>query len=534
MKIRRRVCVGVAAVVLASAAESTTLRLPAVFSEGMVLQRGRPIPVWGWSQPGATITVRLDTATTQAVVGIDGAWCAVLPPMPSGGPHELTVTAGDIVRIVRDVVVGEVWVCSGQSNMAFPVRNSADAEEAALASYPMLRAFRSDAVPLPFPTNDMPGSWLRADSPAVTNWYATAFYFGRALHRELGVPLGLLMVAWGGTPIEAWMPRSLVERLPAAAEFLTNSDAYPARYPQLLNEWEERRASLLASGRSNELRYLRKPIPPERNPSLAAVQYNSRIAPITSFPVRGVIWYQGEANSHGPRTLRYAELLRALIAQWRRDWDDELPFGIVQLPGFRPPPNEPVESHSAWAAMREQQLSVARALPRTGLAITIDVGEADDIHPKRKTEVGERLAIWALRDVYGRREFTPCGPIYREMSTEGSSIRIRFDHAEGLHARGGKPQALAIAGADRVWHHAEARIDGTDLVVWSSAVPEPVAVRYGWADHPPCNLYNGAGLPASPFRTDDWPLDLQTRPAPHRAAPPAAPLKMSPAVAPSH
>ncbi|MCX7818705.1 MAG: sialate O-acetylesterase [Kiritimatiellae bacterium] len=517
--------------VAAAAAAGDMLRMPAIFSDGMVLQRGRPIAVWGWASPGATVTVRLANAVTQVVAAADGAWRAVLPAMPSGGPHELSVTSGGGARTVRDVVVGEVWVCSGQSNMAMPVRDSTDAEEAARAAFPLLRAFRSDAVPLPQPTNDMPGVWLRADSPAVTNWYATAFYFGRRLHRELGVPVGLLMVAWGGTPVEAWMPRPLLQQLPAAAEFLTNSDAYPARYPDLLREWEERRTKLLAAGRSNELRQLRKPVPPDRNPSLAAVQYNSRIAPITQYPIRGAIWYQGEANSHGTRALSYAELLSALIAQWRRDWDDEFPFGIVQLPGFRAPSPAPVESNSTWAVMREQQLRVVRSVPRTGLAVTVDLGEADNVHPKRKTEVGERLAAWALREVYGRREVMPCGPLYREMRTESGAIRVRFDYARGLHARGGEPAALAIAGTDRVWRAAMGRIEDEELVVSSPEVPRPVAVRYGWADNPPCNLYNDAGLPASPFRTDDWPLDLRS--APVRAAPTNSPSRRSPAGAPA-
>ncbi len=493
---------------LVGTAHGGTLRLPALFSDGMVLQRGRPVVIWGWAGAGASVTIRLATAETQVVAAADGAWRATLPAMPSGGPHEITVASGGEATTIRDVVVGEVWVCSGQSNMAMPVRSSADAEEAARAAFPMLRAFRSDAMPLPQPTNDMPGAWRRADSPDVGSWYATAFYFGRRLHRELGVPVGLLMVAWGGTPIEAWMPRPLLERLPAAAEFVTNSDAYPARYPELLRQWEERRARLEAAGRTNELRQLRKPWPPDRNPGLASVQYNSRIAPIIGFPIRGAIWYQGEANSHGPRSLLYGDLLAAMIAQWRREWDDEFPFGIVQLPGFRAPPDAPVQTNSTWAVVREQQLRVARRTPRTGLAVTIDLGEIDDIHPKRKTEVGERLAAWALREVYGRREVVPCGPLYRDMSVEGGAIRIRFDHAEGLHARDGAPRALAIAGEDRVWHAAEGRIEGTELVVSSPAVPRPVAVRYGWADNPPCNLYNGAGLPASPFRTDDWPIEL--------------------------
>jgi len=512
-------------VVLASVAPAATLRLPSLFSDGMVVQRGRPVVIWGWASSGALVRVRLAAVETQVVANADGAWRAVLPAMPSGGPHELTVTSSGEACRIRDVVVGEVWVCSGQSNMAMPVRASADAEEAARSAYPMLRAFSTDAVPLPEPARDLPGRWARADSPAVTNWYATAFFFGRRLHRELGVPVGLLMVAWGGTPIEAWMPRSLLERLPAAAEFLTNSDAYPSRYPELLLQWEKRRTNLLAAGRSNELRQLRKPWPPDRNPSLAAVQYNSRIAPLIPYPMRGAIWYQGEANSHGVRTLCYAELLTAMITHWRSAWEDEFPFGIVQLPGFRDPPTAPVQTNSTWAVMREQQLRVVQSVPRTGLAVTIDLGEVDDIHPKRKTEVGERLAAWALREVYGRMEIVACGPLYRDMAVEGSAIRIRFDHAEGLHARGGPPRALAIAGEDHVWHAAEGRIEGNELVVSAAAVPRPVAVRYGWADFPPCNLYNGAGLPASPFRTDDWPIVLDTgsnAPRTMRAATPPA------------
>ncbi len=490
------------------------LKLPSFFSDHMVVQREKPIAVWGWADENAKVTVMLGGAKAVATADAEGKWRVELPAQKAGGPHKLVVIDPWHTNTIDDVLVGDVWICSGQSNMAFPVSRSSDTADAATTSLPMLRAFATTAQPAPKPQDDLPGSWSAATTPAVTNWYATAFYFGRKLQKELGVPVGLLMVAWGGTPAEAWLPREDLAKLPFTAQFIQDSDTYAERYPDMLKRFEEQKARLTEKGDKEALRKMRKPQEPKSNPSLASVQYNNRIAPFVGYPVRGAIWYQGEANAGGVRATQYCDLMSGLIRSWRGLWKDEFPFGVVQLTAYKAAAPEPVQLNSGWAALREQQVKIARTVPGAGLAVIIDHGEADDIHPKSKTAVGERLAAWALNEAYGRKAVVPCGPLYKAMKKEGGAIRVSFDHADGLRAEGDGVKALAVAGADKVFKGATGRIDGGALVVSSPEVADPVAVRYGWADNPPCNLFNGAGMAASPFRTDDWPLDDVVNPQP--------------------
>jgi sialate O-acetylesterase len=498
------------------ASARANLKLPSFFSDHMVVQRDKPVVVWGWAGENARVTATFAGAKAAATADAEGRWKLSLPACKAGGPHKLIVGDGAQTVTIDDVLVGDVWICSGQSNMAFPVSRSGDTADAAKTDLPLLRAFATTAQPAPKPQDDLPGSWSAATTPAVTNWYATAFYFGRKLQKELGVPVGLLMVAWGGTPAEAWLPRGDLEKLPFTAQFIKDSDTYAERYPDILKRFEEQKARLKEKGDTEALRKLRTPHEPKSNPSLASVQYNNRIAPFVGFPVRGAIWYQGEANASGVRATQYGDLMAGLIRSWRGLWRDEFPFGVVQLTAYKAAQTEPVEGGSGWAALREQQVKIARTVPKTGVAVIIDHGEADDIHPKSKTAVGERLAAWALNEAYGRKDVVPCGPLYKGMRKEGGAIRISFDHAQGLRAEGGAVKSLAIAGADKVFKAATGRIEGTGLVVSSPDVADPVAVRYGWADNPPCNLVNGAGLAASPFRTDDWPLDEVVNPKPVR------------------
>ena len=503
-----------ASALLPLASARANLKLPSFFSDHMVLQREKPVAVWGWAGENAKVTVTLAGAKAVATADAEGRWKAALPAQKAGGPHKLVVSDGAQTVTIDDVLVGDVWICSGQSNMAFPVSRSSDTADAATTDLPLLRAFATTAQPAPKPQDDLPGSWSAATTPAVTNWYATGFYFGRKLQKELGVPVGLLMVAWGGTPAEAWLPREDLAKLPFTAQFIKDSDTYAERYPDILKRFEEQKARLTEKGDKEALRKMRKPQEPASNPSLASVQYNNRIAPFVGFPVRGAIWYQGEANAGGARATQYCDLMSGLIRSWRGLWKDEFPFGVVQLTAYKAAVPEPVQADSGWAALREQQVRIARTVPGAGLAVIIDHGEADDIHPKSKTAVGERLAAWALHEAYGRKNVVPCGPLYKAMKKEGGVIRVAFDHAAGLRTEGGAVKSLAVAGADKVFKPAAGRIDGCDLVVSSPEVADPVAVRYGWADNPPCNLFNGAGMAASPFRTDDWPLDEVVNPRP--------------------
>lgn len=493
---------------------AAALSVPAYIGDGMVVQRDKPVILRGWAEPGAAVSVLFAGDAVKVKAGADGAWTAELPARPAGGPFEIVFIEGEARLVVKDVLVGDVWICSGQSNMVWPVSSTTDAEEAKTSDLPRLRAFATTAQPAATPQADLPGEWSQAVGETVLKWSGTGFYFGRKLHRELDVPIGLLFVAWGGTPAEAWLPIEDLRKLDFTEPWLRDNtvEGYTARYPELLKNHEAQKERLTAAGNTEALKKLRKPATPETNPQLAAVQYNNRIAPLVGFPVRGAIWYQGESNANGLRSVQYGDLMTALIQTWRGLWKDEFPFGVVQLTAFRAPQTEPVEPASTWAAVREQQMKIVRAVPKTGLAVIIDLGEADDIHPSRKTGVGERLADWALCEVYGRKDLASSGPLYRSMKKSGSEIRIAFDHAAGLRADSGEVLSLAIAGADRVWKSAKGRIENDELIVASPEVPDPVAVRYGWADNPPCNLFNGADHPASPFRTDDWPIEFPPPP----------------------
>ncbi len=353
-------------------------------------------------------------------------------------------------------MVGEVWVCSGQSNMEMGVGGcNRGREEIAAANYPDLRLFKVAQAKASQPAADLHGAWAPCGPDNVGGFSAVAYFFGRRLHQELDVPVGLIDTSWGGTPAEFWTSRKTLSETPGLGP--------------------------LAQGESSCL-------------------YNGMIAPLVPYAIRGAIWYQGESNVD--RAYQYRTLLPAMIANWRADWGQgSFPFGIVQLAPFRYGGQNPANCAELW----EAQLMTAQSVPDTGLAVTTDIGDPKNIHPKNKQEVGRRLALWALAKVYGR-SLAYSGPIYQSMAVEGDKIRLRFDHAGGgLAAADGKPLTdFAIAGADQKFVPATAAIDGQTIVVRAGEVAHPVAVRYAWRDDAAPNLANKAGLPASPFRTDQW------------------------------
>lgn len=455
--------------------------MPPLFADHMVVQRERSVPVWGRTTPGATVQVHMADHTVRTVAAADSTWRAQLPPMSAGGPHTLTVTSGVATQTFEDVLVGEVWLASGQSNMEWPVRAAQNADqEIAAAQDNGLRLFtaaRADAR-TPQWDVDVESTWTPTQPETVADFSAVAYYFGRRLRAELNVPVGLISSNWGGTPVEAWTSADALDAIPTFHALL---DAFEVG-PDSLKDAVSR---------------------PQDVPSAL---YNGMIAPLVPYALRGAIWYQGESNAHTlAQAAQYRTLFPLMIQDWRARWDQpDMPFLFVQLANFMEPQQQPVQT-APWPLLREAQTH-ALTLPHTGMAVTIDIGAADDIHPRNKQDVGGRLAHAALHGTYGH-DVVPSGPLFQRMEREGSAVRLHFDHvAGGLEARGKPLQGFAIAGPDRSFVGADARIEDGTVVVSSPAVDDPVAVRYGWANNPSVNLYNATGLPASPFRTDDWPM----------------------------
>jgi sialate O-acetylesterase len=474
---------------------AAAVKLPAVIGDGMVLQRDIKVPIWGTAKPGEKVTVTFGDQKATATTGADGRWMVTLDALKAGGPFEMTVAGSDTITL-KDILVGEVWICSGQSNMAWPTGRTANAEqEIREANYPKIRLFTVANKVAGTPQSDTKGSWVRCSPETVGRFSAVAYYFGRYLYKDLNVPIGLIHTSWGGTPAEAWTSRATLEADPDLKVIVDQWDR------QIADHRKAPPAPQRPPARTRPAAAARAPVDPEASPHRASGLYNGMIQPLIPYAIRGAIWYQGESNA--PRAYQYRKLFPAMIGNWRKAWGEgDFPFLFVQLANFRPTKPEPADSD--WAELREAQ-TMTLSLPRTGMAVIIDIGEAADIHPKNKQEVGKRLGLAALAIAYGK-DIPYSGPMYDSMKVEGDKVRLTFKHVDGgLIAKDGELKGFAIAGADRKFVWADAKIDGDTIVVHSDQVSEPKAVRYAWADNPECNLYNKAGLPASPFRTDDWP-----------------------------
>jgi sialate O-acetylesterase len=636
--------------------DTNKLRLPAVFSDNMVLQRNVPLPVWGWAAPGQKVTVTIGGQTASATADAAGKWMATLGALQAGGPLEMTVQAGDATLGVRNVLVGEVWVCSGQSNMEMTTPDCLNAQaELDDADYPEIRMMRVPKIVALEPQVDVNATWKPCNRSSAVGFSGVGFFFGRDLHKRLGVPVGLIDASWGGTIIEAWTSLEALKTQPETAPILARyAEAFKdlpkarAEYDALLKQWETdchwedpgnkgeakgwsaadcddsawptmnlpttweatgmnidgsvwfRRevqldsawtgkevtlnlgvaddydttyvngvkvggigketlnpwsiqrqyklpASMLKPGRNViavrvfdrfggggltgpaagmcltdggaalpltgswkyqvELALEPKPfkpmpqvVPGMDDPNLLSVLYNAMIAPLIPMAIAGVTWYQGESNEGV--AYRYRRYFPLMIEDWRKRWGSEFAFLFVELANFTGPQVHPVEAQR-WPELRESQL-LALAMPKVGMGTAVDIGDAVDIHPKNKQEVARRLVLAALVKQYGKK-IVYSGPLYKSMKVEGGAIRIMFDHAgTGLKAKG-ELKGFAIAGADGKWVWADATIDGKTVVCSSPQVATPAAVRYGWADNPIISLYNKRNLPASPFRTDNWP-----------------------------
>ena len=468
---RRRTYVAALALVLLTSAAvpaAAKVKLSAIFADHMVLQRDREVPVWGWAAPGEAVHVRLDDQQQQTTADADGHWKVQLPSHAAGGPHQLVVEAGDNRRQIDDVYFGEVWVASGQSNMQFTLSKSVNSTtEIAAANWPQLRLFTVPMNAAAEPQNDCQGQWQVCSPETVANFSAVGYFFGRDLYQALKVPVAILHTSWGGSSAEAWVSReALVSREELKPTLERMGDKIPANH------------------RATQL-------------------YNGMLAPIIPYGIRGAIWYQGESNVG--RAAQYAVLFPALIQDWRARWGEgDFPFYFVQLAPFRYGKADPELCAELW----DSQFKTLRTTPNTGMAVTTDITVLNNIHPPNKQDVGKRLALWALAKTYGRKKLVFSGPLYQSAEAEDGKLRIHFeDIGSGLATRDGQPPSeFTIAGADRKFVPAQAKIDGDAVVVWSEAVAAPAAVRMGWHDTAQPNLINREGLPASPFRTDDWPL----------------------------
>ncbi|RAK69335.1 sialate O-acetylesterase [Hymenobacter edaphi] len=629
---------------LSPPAAHAAVRLPRLISDGMVLQRGAAVPVWGWADRGEAVTLSFQGKTYRATAGQDGKWHVQLPALKPGGPYSMSIKASNQLE-VKDILVGDVWLCSGQSNMELPMARVKDKYPEVIAQSanaqirqfdaPTRYSFRGPAADLPS------GRWTAADPKSVLQFTAVGYFFARELHARYKVPIGLIRAAVGGSPAESWLSAEALKAFPpyeqrarqikdslyvegirqqerardqawyrqlrqqdqgfskgqtpwyapgldvsgwqpftvpgywanqglaangvvwlrkeievpaamagqpARLELGTIVDAdsvylngqfvgttgyqYPPRKYDLpatvlkagknvlvvrvINSagrggfTPDKTYELQAAGQKVDLRgpwlmRLGARMEPLGGPTFwqwqPGVLYNGMVAPLAPYAVKGVIWYQGEANTKAPK--EYLPLMSSLIGDWRRAWQQpQLPFLYVQLANFMAVKEQPTES--SWAELRDQQRRTLAAVPRTGMAVAIDLGEWNDIHPLDKQTVGHRLALQAEREAYGEK-IAASGPLYQGMNISGNKVTLRFSElGGGLVAKGGGAlKHFAIAGPDQQWQWAQARIEGDKVVVWHEQVPSPVAVRYAWADNPEgANLYNKAGLPASPFRTD--------------------------------
>lgn len=489
------------------------VRLPRVFSNNMVIQRDMPAPIWGWASPNQAVTItvlrqdvesKIDTYIAKA--DEKGNWRTTLKATPVGGPYKIEVS-GENTVVLTDILFGEVWVCSGQSNMGWTVNASNNSEEEiAAANYPNIRLFHIPQRSSGLPVADVHAQWRPTTSDSVRHFSAVAYFFGRHVHKELDVPIGLIDASWGGTRIEAWTaPEGFdaIPKLEAISEEVTDINSnYRRQLPEKMNEIEEWIAKTREALEDDGIIYKMPENDHALNPhNRPTALYNHMIYPIVPFAIRGALWYQGESNMK--EGMMYHEKMKGLIKGWREVWkQDDFPFYFVQLaPWGGYDRDDPTHLPKIWEAQ-----AATLELPNTGMVVTTDIGNVRDIHPRNKQDVGLRLAFWALAKTYNRDDLVCSGPLYKSMEIEGNSIRIHFEHVgSGLVSRDGEPLSwVQIAGEDKQFVDAVTVIDGDTIVVSSDSVESPVAVRLGWNQIAEPNLINKEGLPVSPFRTDRW------------------------------
>jgi sialate O-acetylesterase len=517
-KTIRLTILSVSAILVFSGVVLAEVRLPSVIGDNMVLQQGMKVPIWGWADPNAkvTITASWGGEKCEATADEDGKWMVKIEPGKAGGPYEMTISDGNAVTL-KNILVGEVWICSGQSNMEFGVYqgNNAAQEMEDANNYPQIRLFTVTKKVSYEPMKNCKGQWQVCNPQSVKSFSAVGYFFGRDLNKKLNVPVGLINDSWGGTPVESWMSKDILENNTDFKPILKRFDETVANFPELKKKYDTERKEY--DKMAAQLKSEGKPVPPRPNfqepigknhPYSPTGLYYGMIVPVAPYGIRGAIWYQGESNAW--RGYQYRTLFPAMIKNWRDIWQEgDFPFLFVQLANFMAAKPEPGQSE--WAELREAQF-MTLSLPNTGMAVIIDIGDANNIHPKNKQDVGKRLALWAMAKTYGK-DVVYSGPLYKSMEIKGNSVILHFDCVGGgLVAKNSEAlKGFAIAGQDKKFVWADAKIEGDTVIVSSDKVAEPAAVRYAWADNPVCNLYNKADLPASSFRTDNWPALTDTR-----------------------
>jgi sialate O-acetylesterase len=559
--MKRIIIISLCSILLLSAMSlSAAIRLPAIFGDNMVLQRNVKVPIWGWANPGEEVQIIFRSKAFKAVADQNGKWNTKLGIYSAGGPYQMLVKAGTEQVTIKNILIGDVWVTSGQSNMEFGIQTERNGAEAiAKATDTLIHFFY---VPMAFalePKSDIAGvnanspngKWVVC-SPQIMNnpqwaWHgfsAAGYYFAQQIRHTTGAPVGMIATYKGGTPAQAWVSVDGLKKQPAFTNYVSKHQALAdhyedakATYPQQLStyndalkqwndevgkdyavitkQWTADVVQAKAAGQKPPAQPKpsrpapQNPTPPEGGFGAPGNLYNAMVAPIIPYGIKGVIWYQGEGNGDRlPDAVEYKDLFPRLINDWRAHWQQsDLPFIFVQLTNYRNPAVQPSEGNWPW--VREAQLKTL-LLPQTGMAVITDIGEADNIHPKNKLDVGLRLALAARHVAYGEN-IVFSGPIYRSMKIEGNKIRITFTNiGSGLTTdttnKGNviELKGFGIAGSDQKFSWAKAMIDGNTVVVWADDIKDPIAVRYNWADNPPGNLYNKEKLPAAPFRTDSW------------------------------
>ena len=490
-------------VVLSTAVSTRAeVKMPAMFSDHMVLQRGQSVPVWGWADPDETVKVTVAGKEQSATADQNGKWMVRFSELSSEQPTSMTIVASNAITI-SDVLIGEVWLGSGQSNMAMTVSRCRDFEsEKTKSDLPQLRMFVERSGTAKTASDSAKGQWVVCQPTTVGSFSGTLYFFGRQLHKELGVPVGLINSSVGGTPIESWIDadvqkaskdvqpliQELTKEMPA--DFLK---AEAQKYQKQLENWKQAVKQAKSNGK-NAPRRPRDPAETRNRKRNIGGLFNGKIAPLIPYAIRGAIWYQGEANSMPEKAHYYQYQLPMLITDWRQRWGYDFPFAWAQLPNY-------IGNGRDWPTVRQGMLTALK-VPSTGMAINIDIGDPKDIHPKNKQDVGLRLSYWALGTVYDRDVPAVSGPIPSGHQIDGNKIILLFQHATGLKTRDDlAPVGFEIQDSEGKWHSADAEIAAETIVVSNPGVKSPKAARYAWSNNPKCNVVNGAGLPASPMTT---------------------------------